>query len=177
MANVNLRKGTLGGKGQANIYGKPVKTVYALVDLVDAEATKASTLATNDVLQAIALPPGTLVHSAGARVLEASNVAAIHFSIGNTGDTVKWVAASAGLTNVATWATPVGLSATTTLTLNQLIPALNITTDSVNLVLSTHSGTVSTAGIIAVWATISDMSEFAGANINTVSALAGVAAT
>lgn len=159
MANVDLRKGTSTGKGTANLYGKPVKTVYTLIDLVKAAAVKGSALATGDVIQALRIPIGTRVLFAGAKVIEACDATTLNFNVGTSGDAARFVAAGIGA-----WSQPAGTFAV----FAGSAGTLNIANaaESINVTIGTFTGTVPTTGVLAVFADIADYSEFAGANIN-----------
>ena len=166
MANIDMTKGTATGKGRAALYAKPVYTAYALIDLVKATTAKGSVLAAADTIQAIRVPPGTRVLSANAKVLEVADVGTLNFSLGTQADSARYLSAFTGSMSVATFQTS---TYGNTYTLNA-----GATTFSINITVGTYTGTSPTTGVVAVFATLEDLSEFAGSNINATTNLVGV---
>lgn len=156
MATIDFRKGTSSGKGSAALYGRPVKTVYQIVDLQDAAESKGSALAAGDIIQCIRIPAGSRVSFGGAKVIEATNASTLHFKLGVTGDDAVFVSAHTGLAESATFVTPTYAGTT----------KLFSSASEVVLTIGTYTGTTLTAGQVAVWIDIADLSDFGASNIN-----------
>ena len=72
MATIALTKGSATAVGSSQLYGKPVKTLYFIYDLVDAVASKGSALAAGDVIQGLGIPGNSWVQSVAVKVNEAA---------------------------------------------------------------------------------------------------------
>jgi len=171
MATINMKVGTDTGKSPSALYYKNARIVYRHIDVVKALTSKGSALAAADVINALALPQGTYVIRAGAKVLEAvkdasgNAVGQFGFGVGTNGDSTRFVAQSAGAGETLGYATDSYLG---TFTFN------GSGTDSINVLLGTYTGTTPVSGVITVWAVLADLNEFPGANIDATTNQAGV---
>lgn len=171
MATINFKAGTDSGKAPSSLYYKTPRLVYRHIDLVKAVTSKGSALAAADVIQAIALPQGTWVIRAGAKVIEAAKdangaaVGTLNFGVGTLGDAQRFVTQSVGSAASTGYATD-GYAGTYTFN--------PTSTDSINILVSTYTGTTLATGVITVWALVADLNEFPGANIDATTNQAGV---
>lgn len=157
MATVDRTLGTSTGKGLAALYGKHVKTIYALIDLQDVVTEKGSALAAGDVINCLRVPAGSRVLFAGAKVVTATDANTLHFSLGTASEQARYIAAFAGTAQTAGFSTPATPANTY---------VINSSQTTIDMVIGTYTGTALTAGLVAVFAEIADYSEFAGAQIN-----------
>ena len=171
MSTIDMTVGTQTGKGRASTYGKPIVTIYRLLDLAKANTKKGTTLASADLIHVIGLPKGTRTLSAGAKVLEAvaktpggSAVAQFLFKVGNTANSSVFVTSGD--------ATSVGFAPNNDT--NATFIQTTTSTDNIDVTVFSFSGTIPGAGVIAVFADIADYNEFPGANIDATTNLAGV---
>ena len=154
MASINMAQGTSTGKGPAALYQKQVRISYKLIDLVKATAAKGSALAAADVIQVIGIPANSAILFAGARILEVADMQGdTKFKIGTPASDAAYVASNAG-SFAGTF-----ISGSFLWTYTQTATTLNVT-------LQSWSGSTPTTGVLAVFAGIADLMEFAGSNIN-----------
>jgi len=128
--------------------GQKVGLVQVEIDLAEVLAEKGSALADNDVIEAIQIPAGQLVLTAGIQVVTAANGTTLTADLGITGGDVDQFVDGGNLRAAAgTYcATPVTAQ-------HHLFTAA----DSIDVLLLTLTGTVST-GKFRVWALVASVS-------------------
>jgi len=154
MASINMSQGTAAGKAPAALYQKTSRTLYKLIDLAKAATAKGSALASADVIQALAIPANTVVLTAGYRVIEVADVTGdLKFKLGRAASDAEFVGVTAG--------SMAALNA-----LGSLVFSHNTSATNINLTFGSLTASVPTTGVLAVWANVIDLNEFAGSNIN-----------
>lgn len=172
MSTVTLPRGTVGagGASQAALYGRPQKTLVAIVDLVDAAATKGSALAQDDVIQSIAVPANTRINSVYVRCIEAADVGTLNVDVGLGTDVDLYVDGQSMTTTglLQPTAHAVGNFIPSTISSPTSTFAFTSTYDTIDVTLMTFTGTVPTAGQLAIYADVVDLTTPQGANIAAV---------
>ena len=148
--------------------GSKVGVAEVVIDLATVSAELVAqgdgVLATGDVIEALSLPQGTLVLRAGVEVTETVvGVAALPISLGITGGDVDHFVAStdvgSGTSYVATDYTPTK-QGTGAYVIGE--GAAGATSDTIDILCGTVSGTSVTAGKLRVWAVIADAADLTG---------------
>lgn len=168
MATITLTTGSSGNtvKGVAALYGKPVRTIYKIVDLTTVQTDKGSTLATNDVIKTVAVGANSVLTFPRVVLLEAANIAAAKISVGLTGSTTNIVQdgsiiGSLGFVqNGGATALPSSIDCGTYST--------------IDVTLASFSGTAPTTGQFVIQATVLDYNSQDGQNVNKIVPLGGV---
>jgi hypothetical protein len=158
MATIELSKRA---RGEGSDNRKPYM-VQNTIDFAEVTTVKGSAIAASDIVEALALPAGTLIHAAGVQVVSPFTGTAtnITLDVGITGvlakafvDAFDFDAAAAGA-----WAGPVPAN----------IPRLLPTADTIDILVATQTGTF-TGGKLRVWAVVSNVT-------NTEDKFGGIAA-
>jgi|TARA_R110000824_G_scaffold167291_2_gene344215 hypothetical protein len=161
MATIALTKGSATAVGSSQLYGKPVKTLYFIYDLVDAVASKGSALAAGDVIQGLGIPGNSWVQSVAVKVNEAAAEATtLNFDVGFAGDIDMY--------GDHLDATSAAMQVPTALNFTGTASQLTTTYDTIDIQIDTYTGTTLATGQITVFATIVDLSAQAGSNIADV---------
>lgn len=161
MASINMSQGTASGKGPAALYQKQVRISYKLIDLMKATTSKGSALAAADVIQAIAIPANSAVLFAGCRVLEVADMQGdTKFKLGLAASDAAYVGSGVG-------------SLAGTFIACSFLGTYCQTATNLNVTIQSWSGSTPTTGVLAVFAGIADLMEFAGSNINATTNLVG----
>lgn len=178
MATISMLLGTANNNATAALYGKKVKVIYNLVDWAKVEeANGAVAVAVNDIVKVLRIPAGSKVLDAGCKVIEASNVTSFKFGLGNSlaGGTFIYVADNTGdmkTTGYSTEAftgtyTQVGNLATFSVPVTKDPRGQRFTSEGdIRIQIGSHTGTLSTTGVVGVYAVIAPISPFTGMNID-----------
>ena len=122
------------------------------IDFAEALAEKGSALAQGDVIEALALPAGTLVLSGGVQVVteHTGTSTDLTLDVGFTGGDVDAFVDGFDYDGAAVgaWAGPVVAN----------LPLVNTTADTVDILLVTMTGTT-TGGKLRVWAWVADIND------------------
>lgn len=167
MATVNETKGGVNRVGRADIYGKPKTVVYAILDLVDAAATKGSALATGDVIQVIGVPGNTYVDKCFVKVKELADVDTFHFDVGFGGDADLFVD-EGGMDASLGSAGELDISKHQTAAVTGTTSKFTSTYDTIDVTIMTFSGTAPSTGQLVIFAELVDLTAEAGSNIADV---------
>jgi hypothetical protein len=168
MATIELTTGSSGNtvKGVAALYGKPVKTIYKIVDLTTVQTAKGSTLATNDVVQTVAIPANSVLAFPRVVLNEAADINAAKISVGVTGSTTN-IVQDGSIVGTLGFVQNGGATA--------LPSFIDVSTYStINVTLASFSSTAPTTGQFVIHATVIDMNANDGQNVNKITPLGGV---
>jgi hypothetical protein len=181
MATITIPQGTAGaaGQGHAALYGRATRSTVKIVDLVNAAAVKGSDLAQDDVIQAVAIPAKSFVKSVFVRTIEAHDVDNIRIDVGTGVDPDAYVDAQLMTTANGGFCAPtegamgrstITQASTGTITNANITGTLNFmgTYDTIDITLSSFTGTAPTAGQLAVYVEWVDLATPQGANITDV---------
>lgn len=122
--------------------------VENIIDFAEAATAKGSALAAADVIEALAIPAGTVVVGAGAVIVAAGNSTTLTLTVGTGTDADEWVATLDGKAVAGTFGAD--LNSDTTF---KTFP----TADTIDVTLATLTGTL-TAGKVRVYALLMDVS-------------------
>jgi len=170
MATITLTTGSSGNtvKGVAALYGKPVKTIYKIVDLTTVQTAKGSTLDDADVIKTVAIPANSVLAFPRVIVTEAIDIAEAKISVGVTGSTTNIV--QAGVLSTGTLGFLQNGAATA------LPTFIDVSTYStIDVTLGSFSSTACTTGQFVIHAAVIDMNSNDGQNVNKITPLGGVA--
>ena len=179
MANITLPRGTAASTAtgaQASLYGRSTKTIYAIVDLVNAAAVKGSALAATDVIQAVGIPPHSVISKVYCRVIEAADVATFTVNVGIAGGSEYVSGGQMNATGLLTPTTiaqgrPTGITQAATGTITTAnVGTFNYTStyDTIDVTIASFTGTVPTTGQLVVFVELMDTTVPAGANITDI---------
>ena len=152
MATVNLvTTGSIGLPGRRGV--APVSVIETEVDFADVLASKGAALEASDVVQAIAVPAGTIVMGVGLEVVTAADSTTLTLDVGDGTDADGYVDGADGKTVGMNYRVhTLNAGATVGLTAGKAYTA----SDTIDITMATLTGTLTT-GVVRVFAIVADL--------------------